>query len=118
MWLKHEAVLDLACVASGFVLRTIAGGVSPNLVPARAQAAADIRLPVGLTLETVEGSFADNVRRVPWMDDGTRARALEKAAAVANKVGFPDRWRNDMARVGATSFRVAKRRPVFVQSHG
>jgi len=27
-WLKHEAVLDLACVASGFVLRTIAGGVA------------------------------------------------------------------------------------------
>jgi len=28
VWLKHEAVLDLACVASGFVLRTIAGGVA------------------------------------------------------------------------------------------
>src|SRR3954452_1141180 len=28
IWLKHEAVLDLACVASGFVLRTIAGGVA------------------------------------------------------------------------------------------
>jgi decaprenyl-phosphate phosphoribosyltransferase len=27
-WLKHEAVLDLACVASGFVLRTIAGGLA------------------------------------------------------------------------------------------
>jgi decaprenyl-phosphate phosphoribosyltransferase len=28
LWLKHEAILDLACVASGFVLRTIAGGVA------------------------------------------------------------------------------------------
>jgi decaprenyl-phosphate phosphoribosyltransferase len=28
VWLKNEAVLDLACVASGFVLRTIAGGVA------------------------------------------------------------------------------------------
>ena len=28
LWLKNEAVLDLACVASGFVLRTIAGGVA------------------------------------------------------------------------------------------
>ena len=27
-WLKHEAVLDLAAVAAGFVLRTIAGGVA------------------------------------------------------------------------------------------
>jgi len=28
LWLKHEPVLDLAAVASGFVLRTIAGGVA------------------------------------------------------------------------------------------
>jgi decaprenyl-phosphate phosphoribosyltransferase len=28
LWLKNEAVLDLACVAAGFVLRTIAGGVA------------------------------------------------------------------------------------------
>lgn len=28
LWLKHEAVLDLAAVAAGFVLRTIAGGVA------------------------------------------------------------------------------------------
>jgi decaprenyl-phosphate phosphoribosyltransferase len=28
LWLKREPVLDLACVASGFVLRTIAGGVA------------------------------------------------------------------------------------------
>ncbi len=28
LWLKHEAVVDLACVAAGFVLRTIAGGVA------------------------------------------------------------------------------------------
>jgi decaprenyl-phosphate phosphoribosyltransferase len=28
LWLKHEPVLDLAAVASGFVLRTVAGGVA------------------------------------------------------------------------------------------
>jgi len=28
LWLKHQAVLDLAAVAAGFVLRTIAGGVA------------------------------------------------------------------------------------------
>jgi decaprenyl-phosphate phosphoribosyltransferase len=30
-WLKHEAVLDLAAVAAGFVLRTIAGGVAAGV---------------------------------------------------------------------------------------
>jgi decaprenyl-phosphate phosphoribosyltransferase len=32
IWLKHEPVLDLACVASGFVLRTIAGGVAVGVI--------------------------------------------------------------------------------------
>jgi acetylornithine deacetylase/succinyl-diaminopimelate desuccinylase-like protein len=38
---------------------TIEGGVSPNLVPTRARAAADIRLPVGITLEAVERALHD-----------------------------------------------------------
>ncbi len=36
---------------------TIDGGVSPNLVPTRAKAAADIRLPVGISLKTVEDAL-------------------------------------------------------------
>jgi succinyl-diaminopimelate desuccinylase len=36
----------------------IEGGVSPNLVPASARAAADIRLPVGVSLEAVEATLA------------------------------------------------------------
>jgi decaprenyl-phosphate phosphoribosyltransferase len=31
LWLKHEPVFDLACVAAGFVLRAIAGGVAAHL---------------------------------------------------------------------------------------
>jgi decaprenyl-phosphate phosphoribosyltransferase len=31
LWLKHEPVFDLACVAAGFVLRAIAGGVALGL---------------------------------------------------------------------------------------
>jgi len=48
---------------------TISGGVSPNLVPARAQATADIRLPVGLTLDTVEAALhagLDGLEGVSW----------------------------------------------------
>ena len=32
VWLKHEPVLDLACVASGFLLRAIAGGAATGIV--------------------------------------------------------------------------------------
>lgn len=31
LWLKHVAVVDLACVASGFVIRAIAGGVAAEV---------------------------------------------------------------------------------------
>ncbi|MEX2100545.1 MAG: decaprenyl-phosphate phosphoribosyltransferase [Acidimicrobiia bacterium] len=31
LWLKHEAVIDLAAVAAGFVFRAIAGGVATNV---------------------------------------------------------------------------------------
>jgi succinyl-diaminopimelate desuccinylase len=37
---------------------TIAGGVSPNLIPAYASAAADIRAPVGITVSTLEERLA------------------------------------------------------------
>jgi succinyl-diaminopimelate desuccinylase len=48
---------------------TIEGGVSPNLVPAQARAAADIRLPVGVTLEAVEAALhreLDPCEGVSW----------------------------------------------------
>jgi decaprenyl-phosphate phosphoribosyltransferase len=31
IWLKHEPVIDLACVAAGFVIRAIAGGVAADV---------------------------------------------------------------------------------------
>jgi acetylornithine deacetylase/succinyl-diaminopimelate desuccinylase-like protein len=40
---------------------TVEGGISPNLVPARARAAADIRLPVGVSLEAVEAALHDEL---------------------------------------------------------
>ena len=39
-------------------LGRIAGGTSPNLVPARAEAALDIRIPAGLSVATVERDLA------------------------------------------------------------
>jgi succinyl-diaminopimelate desuccinylase len=48
---------------------TITGGVSPNLVPSRANAAADIRLPLGITLDAVEEALhreLDHIEGVSW----------------------------------------------------
>jgi succinyl-diaminopimelate desuccinylase len=48
---------------------TITGGISPNLVPAHASAAADIRLPVGVTLEALEQALhreLDDLPGISW----------------------------------------------------
>jgi putative endopeptidase len=45
-------------------------------------------------IRRVEGEFEKNLPSLAWMDDATRARALEKAKAVSNKVGYPDTWRD------------------------
>ncbi len=42
----------------------------------------------------IEDAFARSLAGLAWMDDATRQRALEKKGAVANKIGFPDRWRD------------------------
>jgi acetylornithine deacetylase/succinyl-diaminopimelate desuccinylase-like protein len=47
---------------------TIQGGVSPNLVPASAQAAADIRLPVGIAIATVERRLAELLADIPGVE--------------------------------------------------
>jgi succinyl-diaminopimelate desuccinylase len=53
---------------------TISGGVSPNLVPSQAHAAADIRLPVGVTLDEVDAALRHELGAI----DGVSWRVLEK----------------------------------------
>jgi len=42
----------------------------------------------------IEREMEDDLRTLDWMSPPTRARALEKMAAMANKIGYPDRWRD------------------------
>ena len=42
----------------------------------------------------LEASFEGNLPRLAWMDDATRTRALEKLAAIGDKIGYPDEWRD------------------------
>lgn len=45
-------------------------------------------------IHAIEEAFALGLPALSWMDDATRARALEKARALHNKIGYPDRWRD------------------------
>jgi len=42
----------------------------------------------------IEHAMEEDLRTLEWMSPPTRARALEKLAAMANKIGYPDRWRD------------------------
>jgi acetylornithine deacetylase/succinyl-diaminopimelate desuccinylase-like protein len=53
---------------------TISGGISPNLVPSRARAAADIRLPVGVTLDEIDAALQHEIGTI----DGIAWRVIEK----------------------------------------
>jgi endothelin-converting enzyme/putative endopeptidase len=45
-------------------------------------------------VNALETALDRDIRDLPWMTDATRKRALAKRAAIANKIGYPDHWRD------------------------
>ena len=43
-------------------------------------------------VEDLRASLRDRINALDWMDEPTRAKALEKLAAFHVKVGYPDKW--------------------------
>ncbi len=39
-------------------------------------------------------AFADRIRKLDWMSDTTKKKAIEKLKAITVKVGYPDKWRD------------------------
>jgi putative endopeptidase len=42
----------------------------------------------------IETAMEREIKALDWMSDATKVQALEKLHSVANKVGYPDRWRD------------------------
>ncbi len=42
----------------------------------------------------IENAMEQDIRTATWMTQPTRQQALAKLAAVANKIGYPDKWRD------------------------
>ncbi len=42
----------------------------------------------------IETAMDSDICSLPWMSDATKQRALEKLHAVANKIGYPEKWRD------------------------
>ena len=42
----------------------------------------------------IEAAMGRDIEQLDWMSPATKARAQEKLHAVANKIGYPDKWRD------------------------
>jgi endothelin-converting enzyme/putative endopeptidase len=42
----------------------------------------------------IEGAMSRDIEEIDWMSPATKVRAKEKLAAVADKIGYPDKWRD------------------------
>ena len=42
----------------------------------------------------LEAALERDLQTLPWMTDATKTQALGKLHAIANKIGYPDRWRD------------------------
>ena len=45
-------------------------------------------------VQQIEREMEADIQLLDWMSPETKQRALEKSAAMANKIGYPDRWRD------------------------
>src|SRR5262245_46136784 len=45
-------------------------------------------------VEAIEASLSTDIKEISWMSDETKKAAEVKLRAVANKIGYPDRWRD------------------------
>jgi endothelin-converting enzyme/putative endopeptidase len=45
-------------------------------------------------VHALEKALEADIRDLPWMTAGTKPRALEKLNNIANKIGYPDKWRD------------------------
>ncbi|MFX8700434.1 M13 family peptidase, partial [Acinetobacter baumannii] len=41
----------------------------------------------------MQATFAERIKRLDWMTDATKQKALEKLNAFAKKIAYPDKWR-------------------------
>ena len=45
-------------------------------------------------VQAIEASLGEDIKQITWMSDETKRQAELKLRAVANKIGYPDRWRD------------------------
>jgi putative endopeptidase len=49
---------------------------------------------MAVMVAALEKALEEDIKALPWMTDPTKKKGLEKLRAIANKVGYPDKWRD------------------------
>jgi putative endopeptidase len=55
---------------------------------------AEVKPEVTRMTEAIQRAMERRIRELPWMTEPTKRAALEKLAAMRNKIGYPARWRD------------------------
>ena len=45
-------------------------------------------------VQALEEALGEDIQNLPWMTESTKKQALVKLHAIANKIGYPDHWRD------------------------
>ncbi len=45
-------------------------------------------------VEAVRTAYAERIKKLSWMSEATKIKALDKLGKVTKKVGYPDKWKN------------------------
>jgi endothelin-converting enzyme/putative endopeptidase len=45
-------------------------------------------------VDAIEKALAEDFKSLPWMGEETKKQALIKLAAITNRIGYPDKWRD------------------------
>jgi endothelin-converting enzyme/putative endopeptidase len=56
--------------------------------------AGDSKAKMLTMVHDIEAAMGRDIDQIDWMSPATKVRAKEKLAAVANKIGYPDKWRD------------------------
>jgi putative endopeptidase len=49
---------------------------------------------MAVMVKALEKALEQDIQQLPWMTAATKPQALKKLAAISNKVGYPDKWRD------------------------
>jgi putative endopeptidase len=45
-------------------------------------------------VEAIRTAYAERIKKLTWMSDSTKAKALDKLSRIKKKIGYPDKWKD------------------------